>query len=319
MFYWMQSASPAPTHVPLMSIAEDVAQRFRLRIAALPTNLQGAVWVVMAGLVLTVMTALIKTVGSTIPVVQILFIRQIVMTGAMLPRILRDPRDAFHTASPRLHLARVGLSSVAMTAGFTAMVHLPLADAVAISFSRSFFVAIFAILILHEIVWAHRWVGIIAGFVGVVIITDPRGTQVDGYTLLALLSAAAVAMIMVIVRKLAQSEKLGTVITYQAVGVGTILAVPAAMSWVTPTPEQWLLLLCIGALSTVGQSLNFLAFRVGEATALAPFDYLRLVYSALIGAVFFLEAPTLTTIGGALLIIAGTLWGFWAERRPHHG
>lgn len=314
----MQSGQPVPVRVDRVSLAEDVAQRLRLRIVALPGNLQGAVWVVMAGLVMTVMTALIKSVGETIPVVQILFIRQIVMTGAMLPRILRDPRDLFHTTSPRLHLLRIALSAVAMTAGFTAMVQLPLADAVAISFSRSFFVAIFAILILHEIVWAHRWVGIIAGFVGVVIITDPRGGQIDGYTLLALLSAGAVALIMVIVRKLAQHEKLGTVITYQAVGVGAILGLPAAMSWIPPSPEQWALLLCIGVLSTLGQSLNFLAFRVGEATALAPFDYLRLVYSALIGAVFFLETPTLTTIGGALLIVAGTLWGLWFERRPRH-
>ncbi|ANT62502.1 hypothetical protein AYJ57_19115 [Salipiger sp. CCB-MM3] len=272
----------------------------------------------MAGLVMTIMTALIKTVGEGIPVVQVLFIRQLVMTAAMSPRILRDPRGAFRTDAPRLHGARVALSALAMVAGFTAMVHLPLADAVSISFSRSFFVAIFAILILHETVWAHRWVAIGAGFAGVVVITDPRGGQIDHYTLLALLSAGAVALVMVIVRKLAQQEKLGTVVTYQAVGVGAILVVPAALSWVAPSPAQWAMLLCIGLLSTVGQSLNFLAFRVGEATALAPFDYLRLVYAALIGAVFFLESPTLSTLAGAGLIVSGSLWGLWWERRPRH-
>ncbi|WP_066009231.1 DMT family transporter [Thioclava sp. SK-1] len=295
----------------------DVSTRLRAYMAHLPRNLQGAVWIALAGLVLTTMTALIKSVGEAIPVVQILFIRQVVMTLAMAPRMIRTPAQVFQTAAPKLHVLRVALSTVAMTAGFTAMVHLPLADAVAISFSRSFFVAIFAIVILHEIVWVHRWIGIVLGFVGVVVICNPVGGSVDHYTLLALVSAGAVAMIMVIVRKLAQSESLATVITYQALGVGVLLAGPALYGWVAPSALQWALLVCIGGLSTLGQSLNFLGFRVGEATALAPVDYLRLIYSLAIGAVFFLEMPTMTTLAGAVLVIGGTFWGLWFERRGH--
>lgn len=299
-----------------MSFVRDLNEKFRRWMSGLSGNLQGAVWVVLAGLVLTVMTALIKAVGAEIPVIQILFIRQLVMASSMMPRIVRNPRAAFQTSTLPLHMTRIGLATVAMLAGFTAMVHLPLADAVAIGFSRSFFVAIFAILILHEVVWAHRWAGIVAGFIGVLIITDPRGGQVDQYALLALLSAAASALTMVIVRKLAQSERLTTVIIYQAFGVGTILLIPAAMLWVAPTPGQWALLICIGFLSVVGQSLTFQAFRVGEATAMAPFDYLRLVYSAVIGAIFFAESPTLTVMAGAGLIVLGSLWGLWWERKP---
>lgn len=301
-----------------MAVTDDMMGRVQRRVALWPGNLQGALWIAIAGLVLTIMTALIKTVGDTIPVIQILFLRQMVMTATMMPGILRNPRRAFATDTPGLHLLRIVLSSIAMTTGFTAMVHLPLADAVAISFSRSFFVAIFAILLLHEIVGRHRWAGIAAGFVGVIIITDPTGAEIDRYVLLALLSAAAVALIMVIVRKLAQRERLPTVITYQAVGVGLILAVPTYLIWVPPTPMEWILLICIGLLSTLGQSLNFMAFRVGEATALAPVDYLRLIYSTAIGAVFFLEQPTWSTMIGALLVILGTFWGLWHERHGAH-
>lgn len=301
-----------------MAVTDDMMGRVQRRVALWPNNLQGALWIAIAGLVMTIMTALIKTVGDTIPVIQILFLRQMVMTATMMPGILRNPRQAFATDTPGLHLLRIALSSIAMVAGFTAMVHLPLADAVAISFSRSFFVAIFAILLLQEIVGRHRWAGIAAGFVGVIIITDPTGAEIDRYVLLALLSAAAVALIMVIVRKLAQRERLPTVITYQAVGVGLILAVPTYLIWVPPTPVEWMLLICIGLLSTLGQSLNFMAFRVGEATALAPVDYLRLIYSTAIGAVFFLEQPTWSTMIGALLVILGTFWGLWHERHGAH-
>lgn len=280
----------------------------------LPGNLRGACWVAAAGLVLTLMTAMIKSVGATIPVLQILFIRQVVMTLAMAPRFMRDPSGVFGTRAPGLHGLRIVLSAIAMSTGFTAMVHLPLADAVAISFSRSFFVAIFAIVLLHEVVTRHRWFGIAAGFAGVVIITAPTGEQFNIYAFLGVASAGAVAMIMVIIRKMAQREALVTVITYQALGVGALLAIPAAMLWQTPTPGQWVILLLIGVASTLGQSLNFMGFRAGEATALAPVDYLRLIYSLLIGAIFFLETPTPSVLAGAGLVILGALWGLWHDR-----
>lgn len=289
--------------------------RRRARFAALPPNVRGILWIMMAGVVLTAMAAMIKSLGSRIPVVEILFVRQVVMTLIMTPRILRDPRAAFATPNPGLHAIRVGLSVVAMVAGFTAIVHLPLADAVAVSFSKSFFVTVFAILILREVVGPHRWIAVALGFAGVLVMVRPSPEGVDPYALLGLLSAAAVGLIMVIIRKLAQREPLGTVLTYQAVGVGAALLAPAMLNWVAPTPAEWALLVVIGALSAVGQSLNFQGFRAGEATAVASADYLRLVYAALLGVILFGEWPTVNALLGAALIVGTTLYAMRAERR----
>jgi len=304
-------------HMPLPSRdprPAGFADRFRARWSALPGNVRGMIWVAIAGVTFSVMTALIKGTGARIPVLQILFIRQLVMMLMMSPRIVRSPREAFRTNNLKLHGLRIGLSAVSMVAGFTAMVHLPLTDAVTISFSRSLFVALLAIVILHEVVGIHRWTALILGFVGVLICVQPSGEGINGYALLGLLSALTVAMVMVIIRKLAQQEKLATVITYQALGVGLVLVIPAAMVWVPPTPAEWAALILIGVLSTAGQSLNFMGFRVGEATALAPIDYLRLPYAVVLGAIFFAEWPSANTLVGAALIAGTSLYAMHREK-----
>jgi drug/metabolite transporter (DMT)-like permease len=288
---------------------------FRTGWAALPPNLRGIVWTMAAGVVLTVMSAIIKSLGTRIPVIEILFVRQMVMSVLLTPRILRNPVAAFATPNPWLHALRVGLSVAAMLAGFTAIVHLPLADAVAVSFSRSFFVTIFAMVILHEVVSRHRWIAVVLGFAGVVIMVRPSPDGLDPYAALGLVSAAAVGLLFVIVRKLAQHEKMATVLTYQAVGVGAVFAVPALLAWVPPTPEEWTLLVLIGVLSAIGQSFNFNAFRAGEATAVASADYLRLVYATALGVVLFGEWPTLNALVGAALIVATTGYAMQAEKR----
>lgn len=289
--------------------------RAKARWASLPGNMRGILWIMAAGVVLTVMAAIIKGLGARIPVVEILFLRQVVMSLLLGPRILLHPVRAFATPNLGLHLLRVGLSVVAMVAGFTAIVHLPMADAVAVSFSKSFFVTIFAMLILHEVVTRQRWIAVALGFIGVIVMVRPSPEGLDPYAALGLLSAASVGLIMVIIRKLAQREPLTTVLAYQSVGVGVVLAVPAWLNWVPPTLEEWGLLIVVGVLSAIGQSFNFNGFRVGEATAVASADYLRLVYATALGVAIFGEWPTMHALVGAAIIVGTTGFAFRAEKR----
>ncbi|MEJ1161320.1 DMT family transporter [Prosthecomicrobium sp. N25] len=277
-------------------------------------NVRGIIWILLSGVFFTVMSAVIKLLGTRIPVLEILFVRQLVLSVFVAPTVLRSPVAAFRTPYPGLHALRVTLSVVAMSAGFAAIVHMPLADAVAIGFSKSFFVTIFAILILGEIVSRQRWGATIAGFLGVIIMLQPSPEGLDRYALLSLVSAAAAGLIMVIIRRLAQKEKLVTVMAYQSIGVGLVFAGPALWSWVPPTPTEWLLLLSVGLLSGAGQSLNFAGFRVGEAAAVASADYLRLVYATLLGLWLFGEFPSLATLIGAAVIVATSVYSITYER-----
>lgn len=261
------------------------------------------------------MTAVIKSIGDTIPVVQILFFRQIVMTCAVLPLLVSGFPGILKTRHLPLHLTRVLFAVIAMSCGFTAVVHLPLAEATALGFAKSLFVAIFAVILLHEIAGPRRWFAVLVGFTGVLVMVQPGLEGVNLYSVLAVAAAAAAAVVMVIIRKVSQFDSSVTILSYQAILVGLIMLPPTIVYWVTPSPIEWLMMGLIGLLSVFGQLANIQGFRIGEASAVAPMDYTRLVFAALIGLAIFGEIPDPVTAAGATLIIATSLYTVRAERR----
>lgn len=282
---------------------------------ALPGNARGAVWVLIAGVFFTVMTALIKAIGNTISVAQILLICQITMTCTVLPMLVSGFPSAFRTSHLALHLAGVGLTVAAMICGFVAVVHLPLAEATALGFAKSLFVTVFALLLLHEVPGPRRWISALLGFVGVLVMVQPGGGGLDIYAALAVLGAAAAAAVTVIIRKVAQIDRPVTILGYQAILVSVLMVPPALYYWVVPTLREWLIMGAIGLLSVIGQLANIRGFKAGEASAIAPMDYSRLVFATAIGFVVFLEVPDLPTMIGAALIVATSLYAIQAERR----
>ena len=129
----------------------------RANAEALPGNVRGGLWLLFAGLFFVTMSSLIKEVGRTIPVLEILLVRQIVMGITVAPALARSFPNSLKTSHLKWHLMRVAGALTAMICGFTALVHIPLADATAIGFAKSFFVTIFAILLLKETVGIRRW------------------------------------------------------------------------------------------------------------------------------------------------------------------
>ncbi len=254
--------------------------------------------------------------GERLHVAEIILIRQIVMTAIVAPVIISGLPGSLKTQRPDLHVVRVTCASIAMLAGFTAIIHLPLADATAIAFSKTFFLTIFAILFLGETVGRHRWAATAIGFLGVVIILQPGGdTGFNIYAAMAVGSAASAGVVMIIIRKLSQVERPVTILTYQAVFVGLIMLPIALYHWVTPTLEEWGLLMLVGMASWAGQMCNIRAFRAGEASAIAALDYARLIYATVIGFLVFGELPKPVTYAGAALIVAGALYTVWRENR----
>jgi len=283
------------------------------RLSRLPGNVRGALWMLLAGLFLTVMVTLIKLLGQRLPVAEIVLLRQIVMGAIIAPTILRGLPGSLATKFPHLHAVRVICAAVAMLAGFTAVVHLPLADATAIAFSKTFFITVFAILFLGETVGRHRWSATLIGFLGVVVILRPGTAGIDLYAGLAVVSAAGAAVVMTVIRKLSQQERPVTILTYQVVFVGLIMLPIALYAWVPPTLSELGILVVVGIVSWAGQMCNIRAFRAGEASAIAALDYVRLLYATLIGFLVFGDLPELATYAGAALIIAGSLYTMWRE------
>ncbi len=278
------------------------------RWLTLPGNVRGSLIVLVASLLSVLMTSFIKHVGQSIPVVEILFIRQILVVVIISPVILKNIDTVFTTRVFRIHALRGSLSVVAMLTGFTAVVYLPLAEVTAISFVRTLFTTILAIFILKEVVGVRRWSSVIVGFIGVLIIVRPEPENINAYALLAIASAFFVSCINILMRKLSQIEKPSTIMAYQSIFVILFMAGPAIYLWVTPTLNDVFFIVAIGGLMSLMQWIFIQAFKVGEAAAIAPMEYVRLLYAVFIGIVFFTEIPTLWTLGGAGIIVASTLY-----------
>ncbi|MBU2533622.1 MAG: DMT family transporter, partial [Alphaproteobacteria bacterium] len=257
---------------------------FAVKWRHLPGNVRGGLYMLLGSFFFAVMVVLIKLAGQRLHVTEILFFRQLTMLLLAAPVILRNFPGALISARPDLQIVRVSIAFLAMLLGFTSIIHLPLAEATTLNFAKTFFVGILAILILGEVVGVRRWAAIFLGFSGVLVIAWPQeGGDINVYTVMAVASAAAVACVMTLMRMIAQIDKPVTILSYQAIGVGALMIPPTIWFWKTPSLADILLVVAIGIVSSIGQLCNIQAFKAGEASAIAPLDYVRLIYALVLG------------------------------------
>lgn len=278
-------------------------------------NVKGALILMLAAFGFSLMVAMVKIAGERLPVTQILFLRQIGMTIMLAPILIRSFPNSLRTNRLPLQIARIMLAMVAMMCGFTAVLHMPLADATAIAFAKSFFVTIFAVLFLKETIGPYRWSAVAVGFIGVLIMLRPGTEAFSIYGLMAVIGAASAGLVMVIIRLLSRTEAPSTILAFQAIGVGLFMAIPAYLQWVVPTPVEWLLLAGIGVVSYFAQKANIYAYSYGEASLLASLDYIRLIYATLFGWLLFSELPSVSTWIGACIIIGASIYTVHRESR----
>ncbi len=261
------------------------------------------------------MALLIKLVGSRLHVTEVIFVRQIFIILIMAPQLAQNFPASIQTKIPLMHLARIAAALVAMLAGFSAMIHMPLADATAIGFAKSLFVTLFAILILKETVGIRRWFATIIGFCGVLIMLQPGPDGFNTYAIYAAFGAVAAGLVMVLLRMMSRTEAAMTLLIYQGVGVAVVLALPAMLNWQTPTSTEWLLLLGIGITGYFSQMCNIYAYKYGEASLLAPLEYTRILYATLLGLFVFGDLPGTATIIGATIIVLASAYTIHRERK----
>lgn len=283
-------------------------QNYIQRWQALPGNARGSLIILIASLLSVLMTSLIKHVGQNIPVVEILFIRQILVLVIISPVLFRNWNSVFKTNIYGTHFLRVFLSIIAMYMGFSAVVNMPLAEVTAISFARILFTTILAIIFLKEVIGIRRWTSIIIGFVGVLVVIRPDPDNINIYALMAIVSALFVSGGQIVMRKLSQIDKASTILAFHSISITLVLAIPAYFQWVMPNFHEMIFIAMIGSLMSVMQWLFIKALKVGEAAAIAPMEYVRLLYAGVIGIFFFAEIPTIWTISGAGIIAASTLY-----------
>jgi drug/metabolite transporter (DMT)-like permease len=281
----------------------------------LPDNLKGALFLMLAAFGFSLMALVVKLAGERLHVTQILLIRQAGMVIMVAPAIFKSFPGSLRTQRFGLQMLRICFALVAMLGGFSAIIHMPLADATAIFFAKSFFVTIFAVLILKETVGIYRWGAVLIGFLGVMLMLQPGTENFSVWGLAALAGSAGAGIVMIIIRLLSRTDHPNTTLTYQALGVGIIMLVPGIYYWVWPTPTEWALLISLAVVSYFAQKANIYAYKFGEASLLASLDYMRLLYAVIWGLLFFGTFPNALTWTGAGIVIAASVFMIYREAR----
>lgn len=287
----------------------------RSRWSHLAPNVRGAIWLVFAGFVLICMNSIVKTMGARLPAAELLFFRGAFGTMFLLPLLLWYGWRSVATQHPGMHLLRTSFGTASMFGVFYAVTHLPLADATAILFSSPLFATIFAAIILREAVGWRRAIATIVGFCGVLVMMRPGGETIHLASFVALGAALLTGALAIIIRRLSGKDS-PYVIIFWFTCAGSFIALPAALPvWVAPQADDWPLLVLIGFLGLIGQGAFTFAFSSGESSAVAPFDYIRLIFAGLFGYLFFAELPDVWSLTGAAIIMTSTFYIMRREAR----
>ena len=278
------------------------------RFQALPPNMRGAIFVVMGTAFFVLTDIVVKFTGENIHPAQMSIFRYGVGFVLLIPLFVRTGAARLKTGRVKLHFFRAIVATVGQAGMFYAVIHLPLADATAMTFTRPLFLTVLAIFILKEIVGLHRWGATLVGFAGVIVMMRPFGGEIDIAWFVALFTAFLFASGLIIIRVLARDDPPGTILFWYHIFGVLIFAGPAAYVWVDPTPLEWLLLILIATSTAIGMNFFVRGFSVGDSSLMGTMEYIRLVFAALAGYLIFTEVPDFWTGAGAVIIVAATLY-----------
>ena len=252
---------------------------------------------------------------SGMPPVEIAWIRFSVFVLIMLPMVLiPSGGKALRSSRPLLQVFRgLGLlgSSIFFIIGLS---FLPIAEATATGFISPLFVTGLSVFFLGEKVGLRRWSATIVGLIGVLIIVRPGTAAFQPAAIFPIISALGWASALVLTRKMSGADRPITTMAYSAIVGFLVLSVFVPFYWTSPTPTQLAIGVAIGVSSTVGHWIVVLAFRYADASVLAPFSYVQLMWVTLLGFIVFSEIPDLWTFVGAAIIIASGVYTAHRER-----
>ncbi len=276
--------------------------------ARLPDTARGALWMLLACVCFSAMNGVVRHLVQDLPVLMVVFFRSCFGLFAMLPFLLRPGLASLKPARFRWHVVRAVIGLVAMGCWFYALGHMPLAEATALSFTMPLFASVAAVLLLGEVMRARRWSAVIIGFAGAMIILRPGFVAITDATLLVLFSALLMAMNQTVVKMLSRDEHANGIVFWLAFLMTPASLVPALFVWQTPDPAQFAWLAVLGVISTIAHQCMVRALASTDATAVYPFDFTRLIFTALIGFFAFGEVPDLWTWVGAAVIAGSAIY-----------
>jgi drug/metabolite transporter (DMT)-like permease len=271
--------------------------------------LRGIAFMLLSVALFCVMDVLVKLLSQTYHPFQVAFFRSLfalVPIGVMVaarggPRILRTRHLGGHAAR-----SVVGIAALLMF--FYSFAHMKLADVVAIGFAGPLFITALSVPMLGEQVGWRRWSAVVVGFLGVILVVDPGSGVFDPVAFIALGAALFYSFAVIVVRKLSTTESNAAIVFYFSIAATAVCGAMMPFLWIRPTSEHVALLVLIGLLGGSAQYVMVEAFRWGQVSMLAPFEYTAIFFSLGFGYVLFGETATATMLAGVAIIASSGLY-----------
>ncbi len=260
-----------------------------------------------------------KLLVRTLPVLEVVWLRFVVHALIVALPMARSGELRLDTVRrPWLQFVRA-LMLPAMTAlNFWALQYLQLAETGAVQFAVPIMVALFAAWLLRERLDVGRWLAIVAGFVGVLVIMRPGMQGFHPAILLAFGNAVLYALFGLLTRELAATDPPAVTNLLSALGAAVLIAPFALWLWQAPqTALEWMLIVLMGSAGGAGHLWLAQAYRYARASTIAPFMYQQILYMMLFGWLLFGDFPGVAVLGGAAIVVASGLYLLWRERHSN--
>ena len=272
-------------------------------------RLRGIALMIVATLSFSGMHASIKYVAGTgMHPFEVAFFRNFCGLLVLTPFFIRYGLAPFRTTRFKLHLGRALLNIGSMVSFFYAISITPLAEVIALSFAAPVFATVLAIFILKETVGPSRWIAILLGFAGTVVILRPGYDEIGLGPILAVGSAMTWGCAVIIIKNLSRTDSSLTITAYMALLMSPLSLVPALTVWEWPTWHQLAFLLLVGTFGSIGHLCMNQALKLAPTNVVMPMDFVRLIWVAAIGWLIFSEVPDIFVwIGGVMIFASGAL------------
>ena len=248
------------------------------------------------------------------PIGQILFFRGffgIIFYFFIIPR--DRLRNFYQTKRPGLHSLRCIAGLIAIVAIFIALRKLPLATVVSISFAAPIFTTIFSIFLLSEKVGIYRWLAVLVGFIGILIITEPGISELNIYYIFPIIFCLGLSYVAITLRQLSSTEPVWLISLFFSIAITLLSFLTIPFGWIMPSLNHFVILSFIGIFGGVSNLWLSQSYKYSEVSLVTPLKYLTLVFAIIFGYFIWGEIPTFKTLVGAFLVIISTLIIFRRE------
>jgi drug/metabolite transporter (DMT)-like permease len=272
---------------------------------------------VVSTILFGLMAVCIRLASSTQHAFEIAFFRNLFGLLFTLPLLFRHSFSILKTKKLSLYLLRCAIGAIGMLAGFWSIVHLPLAQAIALSYASPLFVTIGAVWVLGEVVRMRRWLAVSAGFIGVIILLRPGADTFTSASLVALLAALMSASVAISIKFLSRTENPDAIVIYTTLLWVPMTLIPALMVWRTPHGITWLWLILAGLFGTTAHMCWARALKLGDASMLTPISFLQVLVVGIFAYWLFDEPIDHYTFLGSGIIFLSTLYIAHRETQLH--